>query len=263
MTHAMTVRERSAARGRCLALLVSATLIVVPAAARAQAPADQSQQPQPTASQGGDVILSDLTTETRIAFPQAKQKVRKAPRKGARSFARLHFYTEDGLPEVYVALRSRKDAAGRTWVQVMVPGRPNGRKGWVPRRSLGHFSIVRYMLRINRTTLRATLYKRGRKVFEARVGVGKSSTRTPHGTFYVREKFRVRGQPVYGPFAIGTSAYAPGLTDWPGGGVIGIHGTNQPGLIPGRPSHGCIRMRNGDISRLYGMIRRGTPIQIV
>jgi lipoprotein-anchoring transpeptidase ErfK/SrfK len=261
MTHAMTVRERSAARGRCLALFVSAFL-AVPAAAQAQAPSAAPAQ-QPAATQGGDVILSNLKTETRIAFPQSKQKVRKAPRKGSRSFARLHFYTEDGLPEVYVALRSRKDAAGRTWIQIMVPGRPNGRKGWVPRRALGRFSIVRYALRINRRTLRATLFKNGRKVFSARVGVGKASTKTPRGMFYVREKFRVRGQPVYGPYAIGTSAYAPGLTDWPGGGVIGIHGTNQPGLVPGRPSHGCIRMRNGDISRLYRVIRRGTPIEIV
>jgi hypothetical protein len=263
MTHAMTVRERSAARGRCLALVISASALLAPAAAQAQAPADPAQQPQPTATPSGDVILSNLKTETRIAFPQSKQKIRKAPRKGARSIARLHFYTEDGLPEVYVALRQRKDAAGRSWVQVMVPGRPNGRKGWVPRRSLGNWTVVRYLLRVNRQTLKATLFKNGKKVFQARVGVGKAGTRTPRGTFYIREKFRVRGQPVYGPYAIGTSAYAPGLTDWPGGGVIGIHGTNQPGLVPGRPSHGCIRMRNGDISRLYRLIRRGTPLEIV
>ena len=70
---------------------------------------------------------------------------------------------------------------------------------------------------------------------------------------------RVRGQPVYGPYAIGTSAYAPGLTDWPGGGVIGIHGTNQPSTIPGRPSHGCIRLQNGEISKLFKLMPIGTP----
>jgi hypothetical protein len=36
----------------------------------------------------------------------------------------------------------------------------------------------------------------------------------------------------------------------PGGGVIGIHGTNQPYLIPGWPSHGCIRVANRPIRRL-------------
>jgi lipoprotein-anchoring transpeptidase ErfK/SrfK len=61
---------------------------------------------------------------------------------------------------------------------------------------------------------------------------------------------------------MGTAAYSGVLTDWPGGGVIGIHGTNQPGLIPGRPSHGCIRMRNRDIKRLYALTPVGTPLRI-
>ena len=73
----------------------------------------------------------------------------------------------------------------------------------------------------------------------------------------MREKFRVTGAPVYGPFALGTSAYAPHLTDWPGGGVVGLHGTNEPGLIPGRPSHGCIRLRNEKITRLYRLAPAG------
>ena len=77
------------------------------------------------------------------------------------------------------------------------------------------------------------------------------------------EKFHVRGAPVYGTRAIGTSAYAPGLTDWPGGGVVGMHGTNEPGLIPGRPSHGCIRLRNSAINRLYRLVPKGTPIEII
>jgi lipoprotein-anchoring transpeptidase ErfK/SrfK len=55
----------------------------------------------------------------------------------------------------------------------------------------------------------------------------------------------------------------PTLSEWPGGGVVGIHGTNEPQLIPGRPSHGCIRLRNADITRLWQMIQIGTPIEIV
>ena len=52
---------------------------------------------------------------------------------------------------------------------------------------------------------------------------------------------------VYGPVAFITSATSPTLTDWPGGGIVGVHGTNTPGLIPGRISHGCVRLRNADI----------------
>ena len=78
----------------------------------------------------------------------------------------------------------------------------------------------------------------------------------------MREKFTFKNAPVYGTRAIGTSAYAPTLSDWPGGGVVGIHGTNQPGLIPGRVSHGCVRGRNKAIKGLYRRIRIGTPIHI-
>jgi lipoprotein-anchoring transpeptidase ErfK/SrfK len=68
--------------------------------------------------------------------------------------------------------------------------------------------------------------------------------------------------PFYGPVAFGTSARSPTLTDWPGGGYIGIHGTDQPSLIPGAISHGCIRMRNADILRLAALMPVGTPITV-
>jgi lipoprotein-anchoring transpeptidase ErfK/SrfK len=147
-------------------------------------------------------------------------------------------------------------------MKVRLPKRPNGRTGWVPQDALTQTTVVRKMLDIDRRRLRATLYDRGKVVFTARIGIGKSATPTPAGHFYIREKFKVRGAPVYGTHAIGTSAYAPTLSDWPGGGVVGLHGTNQPGLIPGRPSHGCIRLRNRDIARLYRLAPRGTPIHI-
>ena len=147
-------------------------------------------------------------------------------------------------------------------MEVRVPRRPNGAVGWVPRDALGPFNVNRFQLVVNRHTLRATLFKRGRKVWSARVGIGAPGTRTPGGRFWVREKFRFKNTPVYGTHAIGTSAYAPTLTDWPNGGVVGLHGTDQPELIPGRPSHGCIRLRNADIARLWRLLPLGTPLWI-
>jgi lipoprotein-anchoring transpeptidase ErfK/SrfK len=95
------------------------------------------------------------------------------------------------------------------------------------------------------------------------VGVGARATPTPAGRVWVREKLRFRAIPVYGTHAIGTSAYAPRLTDWPNGGVVGLHGTDEPWLVPGRPSHGCVRLRNADIARLYRLMPVGTPIRII
>ena len=98
-------------------------------------------------------------------------------------------------------------------------------------------------------------------IWRARVGVGAPGTPTPAGRFYVREKIRnLRGDPLYGPWAIGTSAYSR-LSEWPGGGVIGIHGTDQPGLDPGRPSHGCMRFGT-QRARLVQKLPLGTPIWI-
>jgi lipoprotein-anchoring transpeptidase ErfK/SrfK len=59
-----------------------------------------------------------------------------------------------------------------------------------------------------------------------------------------------------------TSARSRVLTDWPGGGYVGIHGTDRPELIPGRISHGCIRLRNADVLRLARLMPLGTPITI-
>jgi L,D-transpeptidase-like protein len=206
--------------------------------------------------------LSDLRTLSRWAYPQQEAQVRTAPSAHARTIGRLKFLTSDEQAQLYVALASAQLAGGATWVRVELPERPNGRTGWVPRSALGSLHVVHGYLLIDRAHLRATLFRQGRAVFSAPVGVGKPETVTPAGQFYVTEKLRTVNAPAYGPYALGTSAYAPTLGEWPGGGVVGIHGTNEPQLVPGRPSHGCIRLHDGDIARLWHMIEAGTPIDI-
>ena len=206
--------------------------------------------------------LSNRTTFTRWAYTNLTLKARKSPSSKSKAVGKLHFNTEDGPPEIYLALQLYTDAKGNEWVQTQLPGRPNGRMGWVPREGLGEFHLTHTQLVVNRKTLRATLFKNGKKVFSAPVGVGKASTPTPGGKFWIREKLRGIG-PVYGPLAFGTGAYSNKLTDWPGGGVVGVHGTNEPNLVPGRPSHGCIRLHNKDILRLNRLMKPGTPLEIV
>jgi hypothetical protein len=226
---------------------------VLPAAARAEGP---------SANPPGMKRLSDERTVTRWAYPGNHALIRSRPTGAARTVGKLHWFTEDNLPEIYLVLASWRDAHGNTWAKIRVPKRPNGITGWVPRAALRNLHAVNTFLDLNRSTLRLTFYRAGKVVTSVRVGIGASSNPTPRGNFYVREKFRVVGAPVYGPYALGTSAYAPHLTDWPGGGVVGLHGTNEPGLIPGRPSHGCIRLRNEKIARLYRLVPRGTPLHI-
>jgi len=226
-------------------------------------PAD-NEDPLDLLHEAGDEIkLSDEKQITRWSHASAQATIRLAPQASSRTVARLRFLTEDGLPEVYPVLAARQDGAGRAWLQIRVPKRPNGKTGWVLDEMLSSFYIVRTQLIVDRKKLRATLYKKGKKIWSARVGIGQSSTPTPRGQFWIRERLKGLGSGgVYGPWAFGTSAYS-NLSDWPGGGVVGIHGTNQPGLIPGRPSHGCIRVRNDKIRQLARLMPIGTPVSII
>jgi hypothetical protein len=208
-------------------------------------------------------LLSNERTFTRWAHPDEVVPVREAPKPNAWQVGTVSLSTEDGLPEVYPLLRGWTDEAGREWVQVRVPMRPKALLGWVEASAFGPTTLVRTLLVIDRRHLRATLYRSGRRVWRSRVGVGKASTPTPGGRYWIRE--RLHPKPAtgpYGPWAFGTSAYSD-LSDWPGGGVIGIHGTDQPDLIPGRPSHGCIRVPNAAIRRLARLMPVGTPVRIL
>ena len=206
--------------------------------------------------------LSNLKTLSFWAYPQAAAAAHENPSATARVVGHLRFLTSDGEAQVYMALRSYT-AADSTWVSVPVPGRPNGVVGWVPASALGDMHVTHDYLRISRTAFRATLYRAGHPIWSAPIGVGRPGLPTPAGHFYITEKLRAIGGPFYGPYALATSAYAPTLTDWPGGGVVGIHGTDEPQLIPGRPSHGCVRVRNSDIARLWPLVKVDTPIEIV
>ena len=206
--------------------------------------------------------LSDERTVTRWAYPLRTTPIRARPFRRSRTVASLRALTEDGLPDLYMAMRSRLAGGHRIWIRVRIPGRPNGRRGWVPRGALGHLHVVTTALRIDKARFRATLRRDGRTVWRSPDGHGAPGTPTPSGRFYIRERLDNRGgDPVYGPLAFGTSAYSS-LSDWPGGGVIGIHGTNQPWLIPGRPSHGCVRVPNPAIRRLARLMPIGTPVRI-
>ena len=245
-------------------------LIALAGAALAAAPAlaDTTTTPTattpttttPTAPKPFYTQLSNRTTKTQWAYTNLTLKAKSLPGGKGKTVGKLHFNTEDGPPEIYLALQMYTDAKGNEWVQTQLPGRPNGRLGWVPREGLGEFHTVHTQLVVSRKTLKATLYKNGKKIFSAPVGVGKASTPTPGGQFWIREKLKGFG-PVYGPLAFGTAAYSK-LSDWPGGGVVGVHGTNEPNLVPGRPSHGCIRLHNKDILKLARLMTLGTPLLI-
>jgi hypothetical protein len=187
---------------------------------------------------------------------------RRGPAAASAPVAPVSTRTPEGTTNIVQVLGRREDADGRLWLRVALATLPNGRSGWLPRDALGGYASVDTHLVVDLSRLTATLWKRGRAVFRAPVGVGQPRWPTPRGRFYVRNRLTRYAGPTYGPIAFGTSARSEHLTDWPGGGFIGIHGTDEPGLIPGRISHGCVRMRNRDILALARLMPIGTPLTI-
>jgi hypothetical protein len=235
-----------------------AAMALAPAAAADVPPGEANPQATGTAQ-----VLSEPGHVSRWAFVLRKALARQAPDAKSKPVARLRLKTQDGTDELVAALERRLDAHGRAWVLVRLPILPNNTTGWVPEDALGSYHRVRTWLRIDTKHLQAKLIRNGRMVFRSRIGIGKKKWPTPKGTFYVRD--RLEGFPpgsIYGALAFGLNARSSVLTDWPGGGFVGIHGTNQPYLLPGRVSHGCIRMRNGDILRLARLMPVGTPVTV-
>jgi hypothetical protein len=180
----------------------------------------QSMQGAPTATSppNATVLLSNERTLTTWANPVGKVPIRANPDRSSRTVARTRLETEDGFPEVYVLLALTTDARGRVWVRMRIPGRPNGRVGWVPQSALGEFHVTYWLIEIRLGARRLTAYYDGRLRFSAPVGVGKPSTPTPTGHFWIRERMKMSSPGnVYWPYALGTSAYSS-LTEWPGGG---------------------------------------------
>jgi lipoprotein-anchoring transpeptidase ErfK/SrfK len=184
------------------------------------------------------------------------------PAAGSRPVMRLTALTPEGVRHVVYLLGGTVGRDGRYWLRVALPKLPNGSSGWVPREAVTDIRKVDTHLVIDRSRLRATLYRNGRPVFRSIVGVGQPQWPTPRGRFYVRERLTGFSDPIYGSLAFGTNGRSAVLTDWPGGGFIGIHGTNQPEILPGRVSHGCVRMPNESIRRLDRLMRVGTPVTI-
>lgn len=174
-----------------------------------------------------------------------------------RRFGRLN---ANGVPTAFGVL-SRIRCAGE-WLRVQLPVRPNGLVAWVRARDV---ELVRVQTRIavDLSERRVTLYRRGREVLRAAAAIGAADTPTPTGSYYVNQRLLAPNpEGPFGPAALGISAFSPVLQDWVQGGPIAIHGTNRPDLTGRAVSHGCIRVRNPMLVRLFRAAAVGTPVVI-
>jgi lipoprotein-anchoring transpeptidase ErfK/SrfK len=185
--------------------------------------------------------------------------VHSQPDVAAPDVVRLGHVNENGAPTTFLIANgtSRPD-----WYRVLLPIRPNGSTGWVQAADVA-IAGVSYELVVHLRSFRIDLFDRGRHTGSFRIGVGTQNTPTPSGLYYVKELIQPPDQnTVYGRYVLGLSGFSNVLLNWPGGGVLGIHGTNDATSIGRQVSHGCMRMSNADITRLAGLLPLGTPVHV-
>jgi L,D-transpeptidase catalytic domain len=167
-----------------------------------------------------------------------------------------------GVPQVLDLLNETRGTDGNIWFKALLPLRPNGTKGYVPAKALS-LTPSPYRLVLNRDRYELLLYKGCKRIRRFPVGIGTGETPTPVGRFYLNVLLKPPDpNTIYGTYAYGLSAFSDVLVNWRGGGVVGLHGTNQPWSIGKESSHGCIRMYNSDINELAKFLPLGTPITI-
>jgi hypothetical protein len=162
------------------------------------------------------------------------------------------------VPVLGIASRKRS-----SWLHVRLPQRPNGAVGWISADGTIE-GEARVRVEISRARRRAAVYRDGRRVRTFRVVVGKPSTPTPVGRFFVVERVPQAHGSALGPWVLATSAYSGVLQEFDGGpGQIGLHGrTGLPAPLGSASSHGCVRFSDRAIAWLARRARPGTPIVI-
>jgi lipoprotein-anchoring transpeptidase ErfK/SrfK len=149
------------------------------------------------------------------------------------------------------------------WLHVRLPGRPNGATGWIRTKGTALTSTSWHVV-VDTALRRVRVFRSGRLVKSLRAVVGKPSTPTPIGTFFVEEALRLSAGEVGAPYALALSARSNVLQEFDGGpGQIALHGTaNVGGVLGTAASHGCIRLDSAAITWLAGRIGAGVPVTV-
>jgi lipoprotein-anchoring transpeptidase ErfK/SrfK len=175
----------------------------------------------------------------------------------------LHQLGTDSQFQTVLAVAARLSADGVWWYQLSLPGRPNGQRGWVSGDTVDLRPVRnQIVVHLKARRLEVRRIDDGRVLLRAVVAVGKAGAETPLGSDFFVQARAVPVDPFFGAFVLVTSAYSK-LSDWPGGGLAGIHGTNQPNLLGEAVSHGCVRVSNTVARRLKRLAPLGTVVDIL
>ena len=196
----------------------------------------------------GIVPVYDAPNGTRLAFP-------------------------DGDVWSYTYRRNRlvarvlQGAQGDEWVEVELPVRPNGARGWVRAENFT-WSTVSHHILIDVSDRSVTFYEGDSLVASTRAIVGKAATPTPALSGFLVEKLPNHEQQnasiVLGDWILMLSFFSEALNSF-GGGLprIALHGTHIPERVGEALSNGCIRIPNDIVETIARTAPLGTVVNIV
>jgi lipoprotein-anchoring transpeptidase ErfK/SrfK len=202
------------------------------------------------------------STVARIVAPAFARARPKSPRRGWKVGVQTAW---SGQAQTLLVLDSAV-REGREWVKLLLPVRPNGSAGWVPRNRVA-LGRTGYWIEIRTSARQVTVYRDGRRVRRFRAVVGAPATPTPLGLAAIYERNR---QPdpggFLGPWAMPLTIMSNVHFNFGGGpGRIGIHGRAGASLadpLGSARSNGCIRIDNRHASWIATEVPPGTPVLV-
>ena len=241
-------------------LMVVATVLVslsAPAAAGAAEVADVAGPPSiaaPSRAHGAAIA--------RIVVPA---EARSRPGRGQNVWLVGTATSWSGEPQSLLVLGSAI-YRGREWVRLLLPIRPDGATGWIPRNNVV-LTTTRYWITVDKGARTVTIDYRGKEVLRFMAVIGKPATPTPDGLAAIWERDpQPDPQGFLGPWAMPLTVLSNVLYNFGGGpGRIAIHGRDGASLndpLGSAASHGCIRIDNDEIDWMAAHIHPGTPVEI-
>ena len=205
-----------------------------------------------------------VAAQRTVALMFAPHTVYRAPRHNAPVITRIAQRRPITGERTALPVNARTTGStGTRWLKVMLPGRPNGSSGWI-RERMTRLTVTAWHLVVDLRTRTVTVFLDGRRLRSFRAVVGKRSTPTPTGAFFVEETVKMPPGDPGAPFALALSARSNVFRQFDGGpGQIAIHGRDHlGGTLGAAQSHGCVRLADTSISWLARRIGPGVPVTI-
>lgn len=224
------------------------------ATAASPTPSAQAAHPLPTPTDTPGVPIPVSST---VVIAQSNVVVaRKAPDAKAGVVANIQHHNIIGQETPLLVT-----ATVPGWYQVLLPIKPNDTTGWVAASDVQE-EVTGDFLLATLSAFRIDHYVGGKLKESFPVAVGAAATPTPTGLFYLWA-IQADPGPPYDPVIFALSAFSTTLTNWPLGGIVGIHGWDDPSVEGHAVSNGCLRLHPGDAARLQSELQLGVPVRIV